>query len=137
MDTENVYGYSFKQRCIAAFLVHTADPKVKHLNDKQLEALSKNLWAVCKKELKGKITKKDVVFSKKDVDELTIRRNDLFEKDDNGYKVLGWTIRGNGVYIFDQIFLTGRLKKEPKITKMAWDMLTNNKETKREGVVWE
>ena len=122
---ENVYGYSFKQRSIAAFLVRTADPKIKHLSAEQLKNLSNNLWTACKKELKGKITKKDVVFTNKDVDELVVRRNDLFEKSENGYKVLGWTISGNGVYIYNQIFLTGRLPKEPKITKMAWDLTFN------------
>lgn len=132
MDTENDYGYSFKQRCIAVFLAYTADPKVKYLTKEQLDKLSANLWNVCKKELKGKITKKDVVFSNKDVDELVIRRDELFEKNENGYRVKNWTIKDSGSIIFTKIFLTGRLNKEPKVTKMAWDMLINNEKINKE-----
>lgn len=127
MDAENIYGISFKQRCIAVFLAHAADPKVKYLTGKQLNALSKNLWVACKKELKGKITKKDVVFSEKDVDELVLANtnNGLFKKIDDKYMILNWSIYGESVRLFERTFLTGRLPKEPKITKMAWDLTFN------------
>lgn len=125
MDTENIYGYSFKQRCIAVFLAYTADPKIKYLTQKQLDELSANLWIACKKELKGKITKKDVVFSNKDVEDLVVRRNELFEKNENGYKIKGWSIRESGAVIFERTFLTGRINKEAKVTKKAWDLTFN------------